>query len=169
MACALTYAKCGVAGLFIVDVNMNALESVAADCRKVATNSQFRVVTKRVDVSKEADVVDMTATFVSEFGRLDYAANVAGVIILLETKSFAVHTSTQIGESPKPLAECDVADFERVHRVNVLGVFLCMREEIKAMLKQDAIVMVEGRSPTRGAIVNMGSIGRSLFSSFRAP
>ena len=45
------------------------------------------------------------------------------------------------------LAECDEAEFDRMMDVNVKGVFLCMRAEVRAMLAQG----------TGGTIVNFSS------------
>lgn len=157
-AAAIAYAKSGVAGLFIVDLNLPALEEVAKECQAAATNTQFRSVAKIVDVTNEEDVIAMLADFVKQFGRLDYAANIAGVRrSMLDVQRSDINW--QIGDIPTPTALHTVENFDRVHRVNVRGVFLCMREEIKTMLKQDLVVLCEGRAPTRGAIVNMGSIG----------
>jgi NAD(P)-dependent dehydrogenase (short-subunit alcohol dehydrogenase family) len=70
-----------------------------------------------------ADVADPTAVerlvqaTLERYGRLNAAFNNAGG-----------------GPMPRPLAEIAVADFESALRVNVLGIFLCLRYEIAAML-----------------------------------
>src|SRR5919108_12137 len=50
------------------------------------------------------------------------------------------------GHMPAPLADVAVDDFDRAVRVNLRGVFLCMKYEIRAMLESGG-----------GAIVNMSS------------
>jgi NAD(P)-dependent dehydrogenase (short-subunit alcohol dehydrogenase family) len=70
-----------------------------------------------------ADVADPTAVerlvqaTLERYGRLNAAFNNAGG-----------------GPMPRPLAEIAVADFESALRVNVLGIFLCLKYEIAAML-----------------------------------
>ena len=96
----------------------------------VAAGGKAAFVT--TDVSDAAQVEAMVASAVTTFGGLNYAVNAAGIE----------------GESV-PLAELDEALFERLHAVNVRGVFLCMKHEIRAMLS--------GPAGTGGAIVNIAS------------
>ena len=84
-ACAIAFAKAGVTGLFLADINDSGLEDTIIQCKKNASHAQFRAVPKKVDVTKEDDVVAMVQDAVTEFGRLDYAANVAGVCILSQS------------------------------------------------------------------------------------
>ena len=79
------------------------------------------------DVSNAADVARFVAATVERFGRLDGAVNNAA--------------TTQSGR----LDEVSEQDFDRIMAVNVKGVWLCLREEARAM--------------TQGSIVNMSSIG----------
>lgn len=81
-----------------------------------------------VDVSDATAVDDAVHAVVDRFGRLDYAHNNAGVE----------------GEVTR-LADVTQADWDRVIRINLTGVWLCLRAEIKAMA---------GRG---GAIVNTAS------------
>jgi len=81
------------------------------------------------DVSDAASVRTAVAVATDEFGRLDCAVNAAA-----------------IENELVPLHECDDESFDRMYAINVRGVFLCMKNEIAAML------------PTgRGAIVNIAS------------
>ncbi|HSD10862.1 MAG TPA: glucose 1-dehydrogenase [Candidatus Binatia bacterium] len=88
----------------------------------------------RADVTDEAQVGAMVAKTVERFGRLDAAFNNAG-----------------IENDPKPTTDMTLAVFERVLAVNVRGVFLCMRAEIPAMLRQG-----------KGSIVNTASVAGLL-------
>lgn len=83
----------------------------------------------RADVAVPEDVEAMVAKTVERYGRLDCALNNAGVM----------------GEIPK-LADVDDATFDRIVNINFKGVFLCMKHEIKQMLKQGS-----------GSIVNTSS------------
>lgn len=58
--------------------------------------------------------------------------------------------------------ETTLEQWERIDRVNTRGVFFCMREEIRAMLKNTPISMTDGGPPTRGAILNMGSVASKI-------
>jgi NAD(P)-dependent dehydrogenase (short-subunit alcohol dehydrogenase family) len=82
------------------------------------------------DVSKEAQVVALIERTVAAFGQLDCAFNNAG-----------------IEEEQYPLADCDEQLFDRIMSINVKGTWLCMKHEIRQMLKQGG-----------GAIVNTASV-----------
>lgn len=85
----------------------------------------------RCDVSDEASVRDMVAAAVSAFGHLDAAFNNAGTL----------------GELA-PTGETNAEAFDRVIAVNLRGVWLCLREELRQMLQQEK----------GGAIVNCSSV-----------
>jgi NAD(P)-dependent dehydrogenase (short-subunit alcohol dehydrogenase family) len=85
----------------------------------------------RCDVSDEPSVKLLIAEIVSSCGRLDAAFNNAGI------------------EGEQAITGDSTADnFDRVIAVNLRGVFLCMREELKQMAAQDS----------GGAIVNCSSV-----------
>ena len=83
------------------------------------------------DVSDESSARNLIAEIVSGFGRLDVAFNNAG-------------TEGELA----PTADSETANFDRVIAVNLRGVWLCMREELRQMLGQT----------TGGAIVNCSSV-----------
>jgi NAD(P)-dependent dehydrogenase (short-subunit alcohol dehydrogenase family) len=90
----------------------------------------------KCDVSKEADVKAMVEQCVSLYGRLDYAFNNAG-----------------IGPDGKRVPVIDIVDcpeelWNRTLDINLKGVFLCLKYEMKQMIKQGG-----------GAIVNTSSVG----------
>ena len=85
----------------------------------------------RADVSRADDVRDMVEAAVSTYGRLDGAFNNAGIDGAFES----VADSTQ-------------ENWDRVISVNLQGVWLCLRAELRAMLATGG-----------GAIVNNSSIG----------
>lgn len=99
----------------------------------------------KTDVSKVADVEALVQKAVEKFGRLDVAFNNAGI------------------EGPyAPIVRQSVGDFDRTIDINLKGVWLCLKYEIRQMLKQG----------TGGAIVNMasvlglvGSVGTSAYSA----
>ncbi|CAN5274698.1 glucose 1-dehydrogenase [soil metagenome] len=82
------------------------------------------------DISVGADVARFVDATVERFGRLDGAFNNAGL--------------TQAGK----LDEVSEDDFDKLMAVNVKGVWLCLREELRIMKAQGS-----------GSIVNVSSIG----------
>ncbi|MCG6156442.1 SDR family oxidoreductase [Rubinisphaera margarita] len=83
----------------------------------------------QTDVAREGDVRGLIERTVSEYGRLDIAFNNAGV------------------EHAGPVTDVTVEDYERVFGINVLGVLLCQKYEIPAMLRSGG-----------GAIINTSSV-----------
>jgi len=84
----------------------------------------------KCDVSKDPDVKNMVDKAVSQFGRLDFAFNNAGV----EGLSAPTH-------------ECSEENWDKTIDVNLKGVWLCLKYEIMQMLKNGG-----------GAVVNNASI-----------
>lgn len=124
-AMAIAFAAAG-ASVLVTDVNVQGGEETVATITQAGGVARFL----RSDVSSAAAVETMVATAVSAFGRLDFAVNNAAV---------EVNTG--------PLADCPDDAFDRLVAVNIKGVFLCMKHEIRQMLKQGG-----------GAIVNIASI-----------
>jgi NAD(P)-dependent dehydrogenase (short-subunit alcohol dehydrogenase family) len=90
----------------------------------------------KCDVSKASDVEAMVAKCVSLYGRLDYAFNNAG-----------------IGPDGKRVPLVNIVDcpediWDRTLDINLKGVFLCLKYEMRQMFKQKY-----------GAIVNTSSVG----------
>jgi NAD(P)-dependent dehydrogenase (short-subunit alcohol dehydrogenase family) len=88
------------------------------------------------DVSKEADVQALVEECVRRYGRLDYAFNNAG-----------------IGPDGKRVPVMNIVDctedvWDRTLDINLKGVFLCLKYEMRQMFKQGY-----------GAIVNTSSVG----------
>jgi len=81
------------------------------------------------DVSDDAGVESAVAKVVAGFGRIDAAFNAAGID----------------GEIA-PTADCSIANWDRIVGVNLRGLFLCLRQELRQMLAHGG-----------GAIVNCAS------------
>ncbi len=88
----------------------------------------------QADVGDEASVASLIAKTVEHYGRLDAAMNNAGVT----SPHFTFHEMT-------------LDEWERLVRINLTGVFLCMKHELAQMVKQDVL------GTGRGAIVNTAS------------
>lgn len=83
------------------------------------------------DVSKAGEVDELMQKTVEKYGRLDVAFNNAG-----------------IEGNWQPITEQSEEDWDRVIDINLKGVWLCLKHEIRQMLKQGG----------GGAIVNMASV-----------
>lgn len=84
----------------------------------------------RADVSRAAEVESLVTQVVSAFGRLDCAFNNAGIEGDLAST-----------------VDCTEENFDRTIAVNLKGVWLCLRQEIRQMLRQGG-----------GSIVNTASV-----------
>src|SRR5437870_13257957 len=105
-------------------------EDATAALAKDILSTGGQAVAVPTDVGDPPSVERLVQRALDVYGRLDAAFNNAGD-----------------GHMPTPLADIKVEDFERAVRVNLTGVFLSMKYEIPAML----------RNGGGGAIVNMSS------------
>ncbi len=92
----------------------------------------------KTDVALAADVQALVRKTVEKFGRLDIAFNNAG-----------------IEGSLMPIVEQPEEDWDRTIDINLKGTWLCLKYEIRQMLKQGG----------GGAIVNMASVAGLIGSS----
>lgn len=103
-------------------------------------NPDVKTLLVKADVADEAAVVDLHQRTVDEFGRIDYGVNAAGI---------GLHA---------PFAECTTEQWDKVMNINERAVFFCIREQIRAMKKQDRLPeRLEGRGQ-KGAIVSTASV-----------
>lgn len=114
------------ASVVIADIDTATGEAAAAAIRANGGQASF----VRADVSSEAEVAAMVAHALETYGGLDIAINNA-------VRDYGRRA---------PLADIELADWERLMAVNFTGVFLCMKHEIRAMQARGG-----------GAVVNIGS------------
>ncbi len=124
-AAALALAAEG-ARVVVSDIVIEAGEETVSLIRAAGGDATF----VRADVSDEPDVVALVQAALDTYGRLDCAVNNAGIEGTLS-----------------PVGDCTLADWQRVIDINLTGVFLCLREEINAMLSRGS-----------GSIVNIASV-----------
>jgi NAD(P)-dependent dehydrogenase (short-subunit alcohol dehydrogenase family) len=122
---ALAFAREG-AIVTCADVNREGGEATAASIREAGGKAEFAIA----DVSDDAQVQALIARIVKTHGRLDCAFNNAGI----EGDVMDTHETSE-------------RNFDRVMAINVKGVWLCMKYEIRQMRKQRS-----------GAIVNTASV-----------
>ena len=135
LATALAFARAG-ARLMLSDITAAAGQQALSQVRAVGAEAQFQAA----DVSREADVAALVAATVAAFGRLDCAFNNAGIEI----------------ENGR-ITECDEAVFDRLMAVNVKGVWLCLKHQLRQMEAQGG-----------GAIVNTASVAGLVGAPRRA-
>lgn len=75
------------------------------------------------DNTNEQSVQAFIDGTIEQFGRLDYAANVAGITVL-----------------GPGTADITTEFWDRDHHVNLRGLFFCERAELRAMLRQETLV-----------------------------
>jgi NAD(P)-dependent dehydrogenase (short-subunit alcohol dehydrogenase family) len=124
-AAAVVFAREG-ARVMVADVAEDGGRQTVEVIRDKGGEAQF----VRCDVSRAADTNALVAAAVKAYGRLDCAFNNAG-----------------IAGSQRKTADYDEEEWDRIMAVNLKGVWLCMRAEIRQFLAQ--------RSP--GSIVNTAS------------
>jgi NAD(P)-dependent dehydrogenase (short-subunit alcohol dehydrogenase family) len=123
-ATALAFAREG-ASVLLADISEKANQETADRIRSEGGIA----LPIRVDVTRSDEVKSALEKAVATFGRLDAAFNNAG------SEQQVTH-----------LADLSEDEFDRVMRVNLRSVFLCMKYEIEIMLRQGG-----------GAIVNTSS------------
>lgn len=99
---------------------------------KLIADAGGKAVFVHVDVSNEAEVKAMVDAAITNYGRLDYLVNNAGIAA---------------AGPPVPLHEVELTAFEKVQDINVSGVFLGTKHAVPHMLKSGG-----------GSIVNVSSV-----------
>jgi NAD(P)-dependent dehydrogenase (short-subunit alcohol dehydrogenase family) len=105
------------------------IEALTSVTEKIRSNGEDAIAV-RCDVSDAESVASLVDQAVGHYGRLDAAFN-----------------NATDGPLPAPLADIDVAEFDRGIATNIRGTFLGMKFQIPAMLARGG-----------GAIVNMASV-----------
>ncbi|SRR5579875_1095305 len=119
--------RLGAAGAKIVVADLN--QTNAEETCVMLKEQRVQSVPYTLDVARAAEVEAMVAYAVKTFGRLDCAVNNAGIQ----------------GEIV-PTVDCSEENWDRITSTNLKGVFLCLKYELRQMLKQES-----------GAIVNIAS------------
>jgi len=126
------FAREGARVIVAADFNIKGGEETVKMIKEAGGEASF----VKCDVTRSADVDAMVNAAVNKYGRLDYAFNNAG--IGPDGKSLPMVT----------IAEMEEEMWDRTVDVNLKGVFLCMKYEMRQMIKQKY-----------GAIVVTSSVG----------
>jgi 3-oxoacyl-[acyl-carrier protein] reductase len=110
----------------------------AAETAEAVTAGGGRAVTVQADVADETEVAALFERATTEFGGVDVVVHTAGIMPLA------------------PIAEMDLADFDRVQRVNVRGTFVVDQAAARTVRSGGSIVnfstsVTRLQQPTYGA------------------
>ncbi|KAF2768269.1 putative short chain dehydrogenase/ reductase [Teratosphaeria nubilosa] len=130
-ATAVRLAELGVAGLALSDLDLNGLQ----ETKNLCSQHSAKIRTDKVNVGDSSQVAEWIQHIIDDFGRLDSAANVAGIA----------------GGSSEITQDIDIAAWDRMLAINLSGVMNCMRAELKHIMRPGgAIVNVSSTSGLRG-------------------
>jgi glucose 1-dehydrogenase len=133
VAKSLAEAGAAVVVNYPVASNKDAAEIVLAEI----TAAGGQGMTVQCDVSKEADVLQMFATTIKQYGTVDILVNNAGL------------------QKDAPFEEMSLDQWNFVLSVNLTGQFLCAREAIREYLRRG---VDPNRSRAAGKIIHMSSV-----------
>lgn len=119
----------------ISDVNADALKEVET----YFSEKNVTFFAAKVDVSKRDDVDAWIDEIVRRFGRLDGAANVAGII--------------GKGHGIKSVAELDDDEWDKIMAVSLTGFMYCLRKELQQIVDGGSIVNVSSIHGTKGILI----------------
>ncbi|KAK3710794.1 hypothetical protein LTR37_010018 [Vermiconidia calcicola] len=134
---AYALARHGVRQLALCDVRPEVLATTRDELKK--RHSDVEVLNIEMDTSKEDSVQSAVDQTVKKFGRLDIGINNAG-----------------IGGIAGQTADQELKHFQKVMDVNINGVWLCQRAQIRQMLQQEPLDPLPRGN--RGVIINTASM-----------
>lgn len=122
----------------IADVDTAALSSAESFFASSPSSSEGTATftATRVDVSQRAEVDAWVEGIAARFGRLDGAANVAGII--------------GAGHGRDAVVELDDAEWDRIIAVNLTGTMYCLRAELRRVVDGGSVVNVASIHGTKG-------------------
>lgn len=124
-AIALAFGRAG-ASVVVADVSVDGGHATAA----MIVENGGKALFVQSNVARTADVEALVDKTINYYGRIDFAVNNAA-----------------LAHERQSLADVDDEQFDRIMNVNVKGVWLCMKYQLRQMLKQG-----------HGAIVNMAGV-----------
>ena len=138
-ACAVAFAR-ERARVAILDWNVDALADAERELREMGAE----VIVHRVDVSDAESVDAAHAEVIQTFGGIDVGFNNAGII------------------SPaKAIEDTSEDDWNRVIAVNLTGIFLCMRAQVRHMRPRGQGVIIN----TASAAALVGAPGTTPYTA----
>lgn len=118
----------------IADIDPAALSSAEAFFASQETTRPFK--STRVDVSKRSEVDAWIEGILESFGRLDGAANIAGII--------------GTGHGRDAVVDLKDDEWDRILSVNLTGMMYCLRAELRKIADGGSIVNIASIHGTKG-------------------
>lgn len=116
----------------IADIDPKAMHETEAHFKGLGV--PFMVT--KVDISQRSDVDSWIESIVEKYGRLDGAANVAGVI-------GKVHGITAV-------ADMEDGEWDKIMAVNLTGTMYCLRAELRSIVDGGSIVNISSIHGIKG-------------------
>lgn len=148
-ATAYALARHGITKLAILDINLEAAKKTSSEIRS-HFNDKVDVLPLKLDVTKEQEVSDVVSEVVKQFGRIDVAVNNAG-----------------IGGAVAPSADHPYEEWKKTIDIDLNGVWLTSKAEIRQMLKQEPYE--DSPRHFRGTIINIASMYGIIGTSLNTP
>ena len=123
------------ATLALADIRQDPLDAARLDIED--RNTTVEIFSRVVDIVKADEVASWLDETIEQFGKIDGAANLAGV----EGRNMLVKT----------IAELEDEDFDEVIDVNLRGTFNCLRAELQRMKSDASIVNAASIAGLMGA------------------
>jgi NAD(P)-dependent dehydrogenase (short-subunit alcohol dehydrogenase family) len=139
-AIVLALARQGVSVAACYQRESDAVASLADELRKLGNDSH----TAQADVSDPASVAKLVGGIRDRFGRIDVLVNNAGVV------------------SHKPLADLDLAEWQRVINTNLTSMYLVTKAAVEAMPRGGSVINVTS------AVAMVGMVGRTHYTASKA-
>ncbi|MGN6822034.1 MAG: SDR family NAD(P)-dependent oxidoreductase [Candidatus Nitrosocosmicus sp.] len=138
---ALAFAKSGdYKGIVINSRKLANAQQAAEEIKKEASEEQdINIIAIEADVSKEEDCINLVKKTVEHYGRIDVLVNNAGI------------------QKNIPIEETTIEDWYKIIAVDLTGPFVCSREAIKQMEKQQQDIPSGGYS-----IINISSVHQTI-------
>jgi glucose 1-dehydrogenase len=130
-AIALAFANSNeYSGIVVNSRKINEAQHIADEIKNSNANCDSIAIT--ADISKEEDCIHLIDETIKKYTRIDVLVNNAGI------------------QKDIPLTETSLADWYQILSVDLTGPFICSREAIKHMQKQ--------QNPVGGCIINISSV-----------
>lgn len=126
-------------GVVVNSRKLDHAQKAAEEIKKEITNNQdIEIIPIQADVSKEEECINLIKKTIEHFGRIDVLVNNAGI------------------QKNVPIEETSIDDWYKIIAVDLTGPFVCSREAIKQMEKQ--------QDPPSGgySIINVSSVHQTI-------
>ena len=136
---AIAFAKsCDYSGIVINSRKINDAQLTAYEIQNYGASNNINTIAIQADISVESDCINLIEKTIEHFGRIDVLVNNAGI------------------QKEIPIEETTLDDWYKIIAVDLTGPFVCSREAIKHMEKQ--------QNPPSGGycIINISSVHQTI-------